>query len=365
MAQNTQNAQSTITLRPKIANLEKNVSHSGPQSPYIVFTLGTARAESEVCKKGGFTPVRDDTITLPKIESDHLLFVDIFHDRSMLQDKPIGSTKINLDEFLTTGQTAGLFDLYHEDEYRGNINLEIASDEVQPIPASSIESNTEVNNQAQEQQTPPQEQPKLIQTQPVLLQPQNVLLAQPMLQTQTVLLAQPCQSAIYDQLAMNQNFTNQVPVQLQFANPPFMEINLGNQGGGGGVGGNNQCVINLNMANQSTSNGSDVATSTSQPLVETNPSNQGEVNKQCVINVNMANQPMPNFNDQVAVNTGALLSNEGAYNFQPQNTYTTQQIPIYQLVPMMQEVFMTQQGPMMQQVSMMQQVPVQQQAPMQ
>jgi len=127
------------------------------------------------------------------------------------------------------------------------------------------------------------------------------------------------------------------------------------------------------MANQS-SNGSDVATSTSQPLVETNPSNQGEVNKQCVINVNMANQPMPNFNDQVAVNTGALLSNEGAFNFQPQNTYTnfqpqntytTQQMPVYQLVPMMQDVFMTQQVPMMQQVSVMQQVPVQQQAPMQ
>jgi len=153
MLETNPSSQGLLTLMPINAELTKNVALLSSQSPYVIFVLGTNKVESDVCKHGGIKPVWNTVLTLPRSPYDDVLNVDLYHDRHLGKDKHIGGTQIILSQFFETGEANGWFNLYHDGEYRGRINLGITFENTMtthPLITETAESNRLLTTQERE-----------------------------------------------------------------------------------------------------------------------------------------------------------------------------------------------------------------------
>lgn len=101
-----------VVVRPLQANLSRDASNIGPMNPYFIVTLDHVRYKSQICRKGGKTPVWRDTFSAKKVKDEYCI-VELRTQNSLFPDKTIGLCQINLNDLPEAKSTKWYDVLYH------------------------------------------------------------------------------------------------------------------------------------------------------------------------------------------------------------------------------------------------------------
>jgi len=123
----------TISFRPIEANLSHDTNWLGKMDPYCMFTLGTQRAKSQICKHGGTRPHWEDVVTLQAEALPPVVRLDVIDKDKFRPDDSIASADIDLTELRTLGSVSKWYPVYHRKKLAGEILLEATYNPGQPI----------------------------------------------------------------------------------------------------------------------------------------------------------------------------------------------------------------------------------------
>lgn len=113
----------TITFKPIQANLTHDTSQFLGMDPYCSITVDGQHVSGKICPKGGSSPHWEDEFTLPASQNSTCV-IEVKDKSLVLEDKDIGSCKVNVDEILSQGKVCKWYELNFDNKFAGEILLE-------------------------------------------------------------------------------------------------------------------------------------------------------------------------------------------------------------------------------------------------
>jgi len=113
----------TVTFKPLQADLTKEKTFLGTLDPYCQIILGHKKVKTQVCKKGGSSPIWNDSLTLKK-EDESVCTLELKDKETLIPDGTIGRVQIDLDEVVVNKKLSRWYDVMNKDEIMGQILVE-------------------------------------------------------------------------------------------------------------------------------------------------------------------------------------------------------------------------------------------------
>lgn len=133
-AQGNQSFSGMATLRVVRAEILKDKSLIGNMDCYTTVRTNASTVETNVAMNQGTTPTWNNSFSI-NLTGDQIFHICVM-DKSLLKDKLVGETTLNLGTALNAGRFAGWTPLYYKGENAGQIYLEVEAGSCTTAPGS-------------------------------------------------------------------------------------------------------------------------------------------------------------------------------------------------------------------------------------